>query len=259
MYKFLNILAISLISSQIIPKCLAEGTETFSFNAHIKCPEINKDSVSESYIQQDIPYTFKFQEDDKNFEAGLLHVEKAKAKRDIVLINMHQSHMPLNTEPAFKKDHRTLSWGTPYEAAVQQAMSALHHAHDQSALLKAWTAGDLRDSVSFVIIPKGAIMTFKIGYASSQEAKSEYRTGGGMQMRLANLPKGTIVLTTPLSHSGSKTTYPLVCLFEKALQQYNMRAPKQKLSSVLGDVDIGIADPKQYVDDTFEDYTINKG
>ena len=256
MYKIVNILAISLISSQFITGTLAEGEENFSFNRDIKCPDIDKDSVSSNYIQQDIPYTFKFQEDDKNFEAEPLHIENAKAKREIVLINMHQNNMPLNTGPTFKKDHRTLSWGTPYEAAVQQAMSDLHHAHDQSALLQSWTAGEIRDSISFVIIPKGATMTFTIGYASAQQGKSEYRAGGGMQMRLANLPKGTIVLTTQLNHHSEKTTYPLTCLFEKVLEQYNKQEPKQKLSSVLGDVDIGITNPKQYVEDVFEKYAI---
>ncbi|MBM3468691.1 MAG: hypothetical protein FJX71_04595 [Alphaproteobacteria bacterium] len=211
-------------------------------------------------IPEYISYAYNFEADDRNFVEGLHHI-KGKTKRDAtVLVNIH-SGSPLNISSTYKPGMRTLSWATPYEAALRQAMSALSHAHDQSALLTSWTGNKLRTFVSFVIIPKGIDMEFKIGYASPQASRrddksvTESRPGGGMQMRLKYLPAGTIVLTEPLimtPKAKGKGTYSLKKILETAIQNYNTINPKQKLSEEPALADLAFIDDRGYAESSFD-------
>lgn len=216
-------------------------------------------------IPQAISYSRNFDADDVNFMPGL-HYVMGKTKREAtVLVNIHDGS-PLNISSTYKKGTRTLSWATPYEAALSQAMSSVSHAHNQSALLTSWTGHKERTFVSFIIIPKDTEMEFKIGYAAPQTATRSYkdsnykdnpesRPGGGMQMRLNSLPAGAIVLTESLvtsSKTQGKANYSLEKIFKTALENYNSTYPQDKISDQVASFDFGFRGYEEYFEKSFD-------
>lgn len=234
-YKALILCSFLTFANCSVTSALASNRNSAPNTSSKKESDENNQRILE--IKDSIPYTYNFDADDKNFESGTVHFFKGKTKRDYtVLVNVHDGS-PLNISAEYKKGFRTLSWGTPFEAALRQAMSAVHHAHDQSALLTSWTGKKFRTYVSFVIIPKDTLMEFKIGYASPQISNNpnmlaESRPGGGMQMRLKYLPARSIILTEALIEGKKvegKGTYSLRDILKGAVENYNKENVKNKL------------------------------
>jgi hypothetical protein len=234
----------------MLRKAVTEGIET---------TKDDKEQLKPVILKEEISYTYNFDADNINFLPGLVH-KKGKTKRDFtVFVNIH-SDSPLNTSSTYKPGTRTLSWGTPYESALRQAMSALKHSHDQSALLTSWTGRKLRTYVSFIIIPKGAEVEFNIGYAAPQklihaDLLRESRPGGGTQVRFKSLPKGTIVLTVPLIQNvkiHERATYSLENLFEQTLKAYNIQKIGAEIPLTIVHADLAFIDLEEYVEQTLE-------
>lgn len=118
-----------------------------------------------------------------------------KTVKPLLLANIH-TLMPLNVTCKFDKGCRTLSWANP--VAFAQTFGKLGSPHDQSALLRTWTKGELRDNVTFILVPSNKTLSFVIGKAEAQQDASERRDGGGIQLRLSHIPEGSIAMTTSI-------------------------------------------------------------
>lgn len=244
----------------IMPIVLTQSTWSAKTPLEMKQAAAKVDEKKKPFIiKEQISYSYNYDADDKNFLPGLLS-EKGKTIRDYtVFINIHNGSL-LNLSSKYVRGTRTLSWATPYEAALRQAMSAIKHPHEQSALLTAWTNKQLRTYISFVIIPKGTEMEFKIGYASPQRSSEEgyaqeFREGGGMQLRLKYLPAGTIVLTESLSEGDiihEKSTFNLYNIFNQALNNFNNANLGIQLPHSIKDGDMAFTGAEDYVSENFE-------
>ena len=213
-------------------------------------------------IKEEISHARSFKEDDKNFMKGLLFVKGKTIRPYTVFINIHDGSFAQTTPVWTSKVKRTFQWEVPYEQALRQAMSALHHSHEQSALLISWTGRKTRQYISFVIIPKNTQMEFKIGYAAPQSGvaqtysnlstETEFRPGGGMQIRLKYLPKGTIILTEKFSEN--KETYSISHIFEQAIMDYNKMTsnPEKNLPQDIIDDDLVFINEHEYVEKTIK-------
>lgn len=179
----------------------------------------------------------------------------------LILTNFHGT-AELNITNNYVRGTRTLSWANPYEY-VRYLFATLSDAHNYSALLSDWGArsniegnkrideenkkideenkhigknllikkdkltehADYRDQVTFMLIPPQKELTFLIGFAAPQEQRDE-RAGGGVQLRLKNLPAGVITIQTPLQLKQSHTMdvskggkgYDLDQIYETAMQ-----------------------------------------
>jgi hypothetical protein len=162
----------------------------------------------------------------------------------LVLFQAH-TQQELNLTNTYDKGKRTLKWGTPYDNAVQ-SITVGGSSHNQSALLRDWYMEKVRKFGTFICIPPKSDLRFFTGYAAPQTTKykekdkdgkdvdtpfeKETRPGGGMQWRLAGLPKGTITLTTGLFTVDSGKTaqkedkeVDLEALLKDCVTEYNKK------------------------------------
>lgn len=165
--------------------------------------------------------------DDVNFTGDIQSVDITTANWT-VLVNMH-ANVPLIWGGKIPKgENRSYGWAVPYHIAVN-AFKETGDVHTKSALPLAWSRGKYRNMVSFLLIPPLSRLTFKIGYAKPQ-ADSTYafdRLGWGVQMRLKEIPAGTIIITEPLvleQQLGREKEFKAINLPEnlaKALHDFN--------------------------------------
>lgn len=177
--------------------------------------------------------------DDVNFTETPKN-ERLKSKRWVVLVNMH-SNVPVIFGGAFPKGpSRSYAWAVPYGIAVKQ-FSDLGSVHSLSALPLDWSGGGYRQLVSFLLVPPGTPMEFKIGYAKEQvekdfeKVKIEYdRSGFGVQMRLKYIPKGTIIITGRLvskqqiKRAKEQKRIDIERSFKIALDKFNASAVRKE-------------------------------
>lgn len=163
------------------------------------------EDVDLTLTQEDISYSFNFDADDRNFFEHPFHF-RGILKEWLVLVNFHgngEVNLFRNYDPIRDKGKRSLAWATPYPWA-EQNVKTLGDIHNHLALLTQWTNKKVRKKVSFILIPRGTYVNFKIGYASHQKGEIEEsffcedRSGFGLQIRLYHLPKETLILTMPL-------------------------------------------------------------
>lgn len=219
---------------------------------------INEDKVL--VMENQVDLTRNYDADDANFMPGLIAFKGTTKRKYSVFVNIHGGGELQTGAWIPGKTKRSLTWLVPYEQALIQAMSHTQHAHQQSALLTSWSGHTVRNFVSFVIIPQDTLMEFKIGYASPQASKKakEVRPGGGMQIRLKYVPKGTIVLTEQLTAGDQSKTYEkgtgkkgkqtfnLPNLLKSAIENYNSTSTN-KLPADLIHSDLGITNEKDYI------------
>ena len=192
-------------------------------------------------LEQKIDYSYGYEEDKTNFVEGLID-EEGETKDFLVLVNMH-TDMPLNTTNEYNPKKRTLKWGLPYENAYYNLFRT-QDAHKNSALLREWTSGGFREKVSFVIIPPEKKIAFAIGYAKEQSGQKYGKEEGyGMQMRLKNLPEGTIVITTNLVIKDQKNkpkrskSFSLKKLLDKGIEEYNQNNQGWDIPEEISDIE----------------------
>ncbi|KAI9026687.1 hypothetical protein DFJ74DRAFT_661636 [Hyaloraphidium curvatum] len=161
--------------------------------------------VEINYLHTPIDYSHAFFNHVVNYmvdnsTSDAVHEMKAveiagRTSRPFVLANVH-TVMPLNVTSKYDKGCRTLSWANPLEFA--RDFSRLGDPHDRSALLRSWTGGKLRDTITFVVVPSGKTVAFVVGKAEKQTDGKEERLGGAIQLRMCHLPEGCIAATTTL-------------------------------------------------------------
>ena len=148
-------------------------------------------------INNRIDYSYNYGADERNFSESTIIPVNAKPTRDwLVLVNAH-GPADLNLESRFVPGTRTLSWAVPLKNAVN-SLTNLSSPHDRLALLKAWSGNKYRKYITFIFVPAGTSMSFKIGQAKEQTGGGEHREGQGIQMRLKDLPQGSIAVTLPV-------------------------------------------------------------
>lgn len=176
-------------------------------------------SINKSHVRvldNELIYSHGFDKDATKFLSGDIIKVTATSKSWTTITNFHGT-AELNTENTFTPGARTLSWANPFEY-TRYLFTNLSDAHNYSALLLDWgirpniKASErhyYRDHATFMIIPPKKEITFLIGFAAPQ-VERDNRTGGGVQIRLKNLPAQTITVQAKLqleqstSMDGSK-------------------------------------------------------
>jgi hypothetical protein len=158
-------------------------------------------------LENPITYDYGWDSDDSNFS------EKPSpftgvANEWIVLANTHiedELHLGDAVSGRFVPGkHRSLKWAVPYQL-IAPCMKNVEDIHNSLALPLEWSSKKHRAFVTFILVPKNASLTYKIGIASEQkENAGKVRYGGGVQMRLQGLPVGTILLTEPIYDEQKK-------------------------------------------------------
>lgn len=151
-------------------------------------------------LKEELKYAYGFDDHSVNFR-GAHAVFDASNKNYLVFVNFH-TDMLLNTSNQFDPTRRTLQWQTPYAYASHE----IHNftaIHDKLALSYEWTHGKTREFATFVIVPLHKEIIFKFGDAALQKDNDEkqggIREGGGLQLRMLNIPEGSIVVTVRLN------------------------------------------------------------
>ncbi|MCB9492861.1 MAG: hypothetical protein H6679_01150 [Epsilonproteobacteria bacterium] len=144
--------------------------------------------------------------DGKNFNDGDMFEVKGETDKYLVLVNMH-GDAELNTENKFAPGKRTLNWQVPLEYA-SLGLKTLGDTHNNQALLPEWGVSQvqakqstqrqvIRNQATFTIVPPGTKLEYVIGTASEQEGLDK-RLGGGVQMRMKEIPKGALAITVDI-------------------------------------------------------------
>ena len=202
-------------------------------------------------LNKNLDNSFGYSRDDVNFaslkegsfeahdpkEEGEYPSFRETLKEPLVLVNVHDGKLELYLGPQesgvfIPGKHRSLSWAVPYENARHlHTQEDVHHA---SALPLDWSAGKHRSKVTFMVVPEGATIEYKIGSAAPQEgSRDPFRSGGGVQMRLKGVPKGTMLLTKNLidkrdfSAPKGLRGIRLHDLYEQALKEHNANVDEE--------------------------------
>lgn len=160
-------------------------------------------------LNQELKYAYNFEKHSSNF-TGIHYVFQGTTDQWIVFVNFH-TDMILNTTDKFDPQKRTLQWQTPYTYAQKE----IHHftaIHDKLALLHAWSGGKNRNFATFVLVPPHSNLIFKFGLAAPQKDSAQKTKGGGIQLRMLNIPKGSIAVTLKL-----RPAFELVDVFKSAI------------------------------------------
>lgn len=170
--------------------------------------EIKREEKRESsyiVLEKPILYHHRYKESVESFLEGYEEFVDFELQEDLFLVNIHHKDVPLNTEDRYIPGMRTLQWMIPYDYAVAY-LNKLHLIHDHLALPVDWSRWDYRSAVSFLIIPAGRKISFLRGYAKPQKGGGirDPRDGGGEQMRLKEIPQGTIILEKSLVSKENK-------------------------------------------------------
>lgn len=253
-------------SSPRSPKkaCLKDLRE--EYDLHI---EDLGNNIQLTILNEDIPYSYGYDTDDVNFTASPTeYVGKVKTGKTFILLNFH-GDTPLHTFRTFEAvrdaGKRTFKWGSPcdYATDISKGMKTLGDVLNQLALLLPWSDEKVRKTVSIILIPGGTPLRFKIGQAALQYRMGEYmvynesaqtcpvfkeiRVGGGVQIRLETLPKGTVILSAPVlqfqdhdrrtkrySYTKEEKSFDLKPVLTTILSAYQTKYPKSSMSGEAG-------------------------
>jgi hypothetical protein len=179
-------------------------------------------AIKVAKIHDEVKYSYNFDHDSVNF-TGTHYGYKAVTDKWLVLVNFH-GEAELNTSNTYDPNKRTLQWGAPYSYAAKH-IHDFTAIHEKLALLKAWSQGKAREFVTFVLVPPRSEIFFKFGIAGTQidQTTQERQEGGGKQLRLLNVPIGTICISLKINPTAAGT-FDVETLFQQALQDYNITA-----------------------------------
>lgn len=196
--------------------------------------ERRKSTIRNEILMEPINYDYGYNEDDINFLEGIslpIKNRNVTTKKWTTLINIHGDDKNLwlgkNISGPFNpKKNRSLSWATSYEIGAH-FFKHQESIHDSLALPLTWSSGKHRNYITFIVLPPHSNIEFKIGLAKEQ-IQDDKRQGGTVQMRLKYLPKGTILLTSPIlepiKHLRDQKGYKKIHLnliFKTAIQEFN--------------------------------------
>lgn len=214
-------------------------------------------------LKEELKYAYGFDDHSVNFQ-GAHAVFDAINKNYLVFVNFH-TDMILNTSNSFQAGKRTLQWQTPYAYASHE----IHNftaIHDKLALSYEWTHGKTREFATFVIVPLHKEIIFKFGDAAPQKDNDEkrggIREGGGLQLRMLNIPEGSIVVTVCLN-----ANFQLQDLFDEVVKALAEKEKDIDCSEVIRDAQHFSLDDFEHVkvlhvykpngDTTFEKIEVN--